>query len=50
MPEEEDKDRIIQALQKALKRDRSKTQVIGFTKLNLLELTRKHVYGESRRD
>lgn len=46
MPEEEDKDRIIQALQKALKRDRSKTQVIGFTKLNLLEMTRKHMKGE----
>ena len=46
MPEAEDKDRIIQALQKSLKRDRSKTQVIGFTKLNLLEMTRKHIKGE----
>ena len=46
MPEAEDKDRIIKALQKALKRDRSKTQVIGFTKLNLLEMTRKHMKGE----
>ena len=47
MPETEDKDRIIQALQKSLKRDRSKTQVIGFTKLNLLEMTRKHMKGEN---
>ena len=46
MPEAEDKDKIIKALQKALKRDRSKTQVIGFTKLNLLEMTRKHMKGE----
>ena len=47
MPETEDKDRIIRALQKSLKRDRSKTQVIGFTKLNLLEMTRKHMKGEN---
>lgn len=46
MLDAEDKEKIIQALQKALKKDRSKTQVIGFTKLNLLEMTRKHMKGE----
>ena len=29
--------------QEQLKKDRSKTQIVGFSKLNLLEMTRKHM-------
>lgn len=43
MSEKEDKEKIENLLKEELKKDRSKTQVIGFTKLNLLEMTRKHV-------
>ena len=43
MKDEENKKKIIQVLEENLKKDRSKTQVIGFTKLNLLEMTRKHM-------
>lgn len=43
MNNENDKDKIIDVLKKELKNDRSKTQVQGFTKLNLLEMTRKHI-------
>lgn len=40
---EEDKNKIVQILESELKKDRSKTQIQGFTKLNLLEMTRKHI-------
>ena len=40
------KEKIIEILKEELKKDRTKSQIIGFSKLNLLELTRKHVYGE----
>ena len=43
MKEQEHKDKIIEALKESLKSDRSKTQIIGFTQLNLLEMTRKHM-------
>lgn len=39
----ENKKKIEELLEVELKNDRSKTQVIGFTKLNLLEMTRKHI-------
>ena len=39
----ENKKKIEDLLIEELKKDRSKTQVIGFTKLNLLEMTRKHI-------
>ena len=39
----ENKEKIEQLLKEELKKDRSKTQVEGFTKLDLMELTRKHV-------
>lgn len=39
----ENKKKIEELLAEELKNDRSKTQVIGFTKLNLLEMTRKHI-------
>lgn len=43
MKEEENKQKIINILKNEFKKDRSKIQVVGFTKLNLLEMTRKHV-------
>lgn len=38
-----DKEKIEELLKKCLKEDRAKTQVEGFTKLDLMELTRKHI-------
>lgn len=46
MATNEHKKEIEELLNKELKKDRSKTQVIGFSKLNLLEMTRKHIRGE----
>lgn len=43
MEKQESKDMIENILKESLKKDRSKTQVIGFTPLNLLEMTRKHM-------
>lgn len=43
MCNEENKNKIIDILSNELKKDRSKTQVVGFSKLNLLEMTRKHI-------
>lgn len=43
MKEQEHREKIIQVLQENLKNDRSKTQIVGFTELNLLEMTRKHM-------
>lgn len=43
MEKQESKDEIVRVLKENLKKDRSKTQVIGFTPLNLLEMTRKHM-------
>ena len=40
---EENKQKIKDILKEELKNDRAKTQVEGFTKLNLMELTRKHI-------
>ena len=45
MQSEENKQKIISTLSEELKKDRTKTQVVGFSKLNLLELTRKHICG-----
>ena len=41
MQRDEERKEIIELLEQNLKQDRSKTQVIGFTKLDLLEMTRK---------
>ena len=38
-----DKEKIEKLLKEYLKEDRAKTQVEGFTKLDLMELTRKHI-------
>ncbi len=43
MEKQETKQKILQILEDALKKDRSKTQIIGFTPLDLLEMTRKHI-------
>lgn len=43
MAKEQDKQNILALMKKELKNDRAKTQVEGFTKLNLMELTRKHI-------
>ena len=43
MQKQENKDKIEKLLKENLKQDRAKTQVEGFTKLNLMELTRKHI-------
>ncbi len=39
----ENKEKVINILKENLKKDRSKTQIVGFTELNLLEMTRKHM-------
>ena len=41
MLKEGNKEKIEKLLKETLKSDRAKTQVEGFTKLNLMELTRK---------
>ena len=43
MQKQENKDKIEELLKEELKKDRSKTQVEGFTKLDLMEMTRKHI-------
>lgn len=36
---------ILKLLKEEVKKDRSKTEILGFTKLNLLEMTRQHLNG-----
>lgn len=43
MKKQENKEKIQKLLEEKLKQDRSKTQVEGFTKLDLMEMTRKHI-------
>lgn len=43
MENNKDKEKIIKLMNQELKKDRTKTQVEGFTKLDLMELTRKHI-------
>ena len=43
MKKQENRDTIENLLKEELKKDRSKTQVEGFTKLDLMEMTRKHI-------
>ncbi len=45
MVDDKHKQEIIKVLEESLKQDRSKTQIVGFSKLNLLEMTRKHMKG-----
>ena len=44
MSKEKDRQQIINVMNNALKKDRSKVQIVEFTKLGLLELTRKNIY------
>lgn len=43
MHDDKNKENTIKILSEAVKNDRSKVQIEGFTKLNLLEITRKHI-------
>ena len=43
MNRDEDVKKVEKLLREELKKDRSKTQIVGFTKLNLLEMTRKKI-------
>ena len=43
MNRDEDVKKVEKILREELKKDRSKTQIVGFTKLNLLEMTRKKI-------
>ncbi len=43
MEEEGERKELIKILEEELKKDRSKTQIMGFTKLDLLEMTRKKI-------
>ena len=45
MEEQLHKSEIFKLLKEELKKDRSKTEVLGFTNLNLLEMTRQHLNG-----
>ena len=45
MHNEENKLEIIKTLEENLKKDRAKTQIVGFSKLNLLEMTRKNLHS-----
>lgn len=43
MHDDKNKNEIIELITQELKKDRTKSQVLGFTKLNLLEMTRKNM-------
>ena len=43
MLKDENRKEILELLEKYLRQDRSKTQIVGFTKLDLLEMTRKKI-------
>ena len=45
---EKNKHRIMKLLEQEVKKDRAKVQIEGFTRLNLLEMTRKQLYGKSK--
>lgn len=43
MKKNENKEKIQRLLEECLEKDRTKTQIEGFTKLDLMEMTRKHI-------
>ena len=49
MRKQENKDKIQKLLEERLKLDRAKTQVEGFKKLDLMEMTRKHICSHKDR-
>ena len=48
MKNKEESNKIQELLEEELKKDRAKTQVEGFTKLELMELTRKHICSHKK--
>ena len=42
---DKNKENILNLIEEEIKKDSSKVQIEGFTNLNLLEMTRKHVYS-----
>lgn len=42
---EENRKKVLDIFKNCIKEDRSKVQIVGFTPLNLLELTRKHMWS-----
>ena len=48
MPSKENKEKIQELLIEKLSKDRTKTQVEGFTKLDLMEMTRKHICSHKK--
>lgn len=50
MNESENAKNIVELLNQSLKKDRTKCQVLGFTKLNLLEMTRKNMCNNDEID
>ena len=49
MEKEETKNKILETLQEEMKKDRAKTQIVGFTPLDLLEITRKHMFSNEEK-
>lgn len=43
MERKEDQDKVLQRLEEAIRRDKTKTHILGFTPLGLVEITRKKV-------
>lgn len=46
MEKDEGKQKLLNCIEEETKKDRAKVQIEGFSKLNLLELTRKQLYGK----
>ena len=46
MEKDEGKQKLLNCIEEETKKDRAKVQIEGFSKLNLLELTRKQIYGK----
>lgn len=46
MAKKENREKVRNKMQEEIKKDRSKIQILEFTKLGLLEITRKHILGK----
>lgn len=46
MEKENSKEKLLKSMKEEIKKDRAKVQIEGFSKLNLLEFTRKQLYGK----
>ena len=46
MEKENSKETLLKSMEEEIKKDRAKVQIEGFSKLNLLEFTRKQLYGK----